>query len=95
LLLQRSGLPLPRRQTWVSLPGGRYRLDFAWPEQRVGLECDGWEHHGAKSAFVADRARLAEFGAAHWRILPVTWTACTGAPERVERWLRNALALAA
>jgi very-short-patch-repair endonuclease len=95
LLLQRSGLPLPRRQTWVSLPGGRYRLDFAWPEQRVGLECDGWEHHGAKSAFVADRARLAEFGAAHWGILPVTWTACTGAPERVERWLRNALALAA
>jgi very-short-patch-repair endonuclease len=92
LLIRRSGLPLPKRQCWVSLPGGRYRLDFAWPERRIGLECDGWEHHGAKSAFAPDRARLAEFGAARWRVLPVTWHAVTREPARVERWLRDALA---
>jgi very-short-patch-repair endonuclease len=91
LLLGCTGLPLPRRQFWVSLAGGRYRLDFAWPEQRIGLECDGWEHHGRRSAFAPDRARLAEFAAARWRILPVTWHACTREPERVERWLRTAL----
>jgi very-short-patch-repair endonuclease len=90
-LLQHTGLPLPQRQFWVSLPGGRYRLDFAWPEHRVGLECDGWEHHGARTAFDPDRARLAEFAAARWRILPVTWRACTREPERVERWLRDSL----
>jgi very-short-patch-repair endonuclease len=95
LLVQRSGLPLPRRQFWVSLPGGRYRLDFAWPEQKIGIECDGWEHHGRRSAFERDRARLAEFAAARWRILPVTWKACTSEPERVERWLRGALLRAA
>jgi very-short-patch-repair endonuclease len=95
LLLRRSGVPLPRRQFWVAVPGGRYRLDFAWPEQRVGLECDGWEHHGTRSAFVADRARLAELAAARWRILPVTWKACTRESERVERWLRSALTVAA
>jgi very-short-patch-repair endonuclease len=94
-LLQRSGLPLPQRQHWVVLAGNRYRIDFAWPEQRVGVECDGWEHHGTRSAFDPDRARLAEFAAARWRILPVTWSACTKRPERVERWLRSALALAA
>lgn len=94
MLLRRFGLPLPQRQFWVSLPGGRYRLDFAWPEQRVGLECDGWQHHGQRSAFDPDRARLAEFAAARWRILPVTWSACTRTPERVERWLRDALTLA-
>jgi very-short-patch-repair endonuclease len=91
LLLCRSGLPLPERQYWVSLPGGRYRLDFAWPEPRVGLECDGWEHHGRRSAFAPDRARLAEFAAAHWHILPVTWHAVTKEPARVERWLRDSL----
>jgi very-short-patch-repair endonuclease len=91
LLLRRSGLPLPQRQYWVSLPGGRYRLDFAWPEHRVGLECDGWEHHGTRTAFDPDRARLAEFAAARWRILPVTWHACTREPARVERWLRDSL----
>jgi very-short-patch-repair endonuclease len=93
-LIQRSGLPLPKRQFRVSLPGGRYRLDFAWPGQRVGLECDGWEHHGRRSAFDPDRARLAEFAAARWRILPVTWRAVTTEPERVERRLRAALAAA-
>ena len=74
------------------LPGGRYRLDFAWPEQQVGLECDGWEHHGTRSAFGKDRARLAELVAAGWRMLPVTWEACTREPERVVRWLETALA---
>jgi very-short-patch-repair endonuclease len=92
LLLQQSMLPLPRRQFWVVLPGGRYRLDFAWPEHRVALECDGWEHHGRRSAFAPDRARLAEFAAARWRVLPITWHACTREPQRVERWLRTALA---
>jgi very-short-patch-repair endonuclease len=91
LLLRRTGLALPRRQFWVALAGGRYRLDFAWPEQRIGLECDGSEHHGRRSAFAPDRARLAEFAAARWQILPVTWHACTREPERVERWLRTAL----
>ena len=95
LLLRRTRLPLPERQFWVSLPGGRFRLDFAWPEARVGLECDGWEHHGRRTAFAPDRARLAEFAAARWRILPVTWHACTREPDRVERWLRDALAAAA
>jgi very-short-patch-repair endonuclease len=94
LLIRRSGLPLPKRQHWVVLPGGRFRLDFAWPEHRVGLECDGWEHHGTRSAFEPDRARLAEFAAARWRVLPVTWNACTREPERVDRWLRAALASA-
>ena len=90
-LLLRSGLPLPQRQHWVSLGGRRYRLDFAWPALRVGVECDGWEHHGKRTAFAPDRARLAEFAAARWRVLPVTWHAVTKEPERVERWLRNSL----
>jgi very-short-patch-repair endonuclease len=82
---------LPQRQYRVSIAGRRYRLDFAWPELRVGLECDGWEHHGRRSAFAPDRARLAEFAAAKWRVLPVTWHAVTREPARVERWLRDAL----
>jgi very-short-patch-repair endonuclease len=95
LLVQRTGLPLPQRQHWISLAGGRYRLDFAWPEHRVGLECDGWEHHGRRSAFVRDRARLAELAAARWHVLPVTWHAVTKEPKRVERWLRSVLPAAA
>ena len=76
--------------TGSSLPGGRYRLDFAWPErQRRRSSATVGSTTAAKSAFGTDRARLAEFGAARWRVLPVTWTACTRQPERVERWLRE------
>lgn len=29
---------------------GRYRLDFAWPEELVGLEVDGWHHRAPENA---------------------------------------------
>ncbi len=95
LLLQQAGVPLPVRQHWVVVGGGRYRLDFAWPELRVGLECEGWEHHGGRAAFGKDRARYAELAAIGWRLLPVTWDACTRQPARVLRWIRAAVTRAA
>jgi very-short-patch-repair endonuclease len=92
LLLQRSGLPLPMRQHWVSTFGGRYRLDFAWPDRKLALECDGWEHHGDRVAFGKDRDRLSELVASGWRVLLVTWDASTRRPKRVVRWVEMALA---
>jgi very-short-patch-repair endonuclease len=91
-LLQRSGLPLPARQHWVTTTGGRYRLDFAWPDRKLALECDGWEHHGDRIAFGKDRDRLSELVASGWRVLIVTWDAGTRRPKRVVRWVEMALA---
>jgi hypothetical protein len=34
-LLRTSSLPAPERQC----PVGRFRLDFAWPDRRIGCEC--------------------------------------------------------
>jgi very-short-patch-repair endonuclease len=90
-----TGVPLPVRQHWVMLPGGRYRLDFAWPNLKIGLECEGHAFHGTRSAWGKDRARFAEFAAAGWRVLPVTWDACSRDPQRVARWIKAALANAA
>ena len=73
LLLQRSGVRLPARQHWVHTTGGRYRLDFAWPDRKLGLEADSWEHHGDRVAFGKDRERLSEMVALGWRVLLVTW----------------------
>lgn len=39
-IICRSGVPLPARQHWVTVEGGRYRVDFAWPELKIGLECE-------------------------------------------------------
>ncbi|HLM17868.1 MAG TPA: DUF559 domain-containing protein [Acidimicrobiia bacterium] len=92
LLLRDAPVPTPRRQSWVSTPGGRYRLDFAWPELKLALECDGWAHHGTRVAFGKDRERLSELAAMGWRVLVVTWPMATRQPQRVLRWVELALA---
>ena len=92
LLLQRSGVQLPARQHWVTTTGGRYRLDFAWPDRKLGLEADSWRHHGDRVAFGKDRERLSEMVAMGWRVLLVTWDVGTRQPTRVVRWVEMALA---
>jgi very-short-patch-repair endonuclease len=95
-IIDASGLPRPERQFWVVVAGGRYRLDFAWPDVRVALECDGYGSHGStREVFGKDRARYAELVAAGYRVLPVTWHVAHRDPHRVTRWLGRTLALAA
>jgi len=90
-LIIESGVRLPARQHWVTSTHGRYRLDFAWPDLELGLECDGYDGHGGVVQWGKDKVRLAELAAAKWRILPVTWDACTRQRKRVLRWLRSAV----
>jgi very-short-patch-repair endonuclease len=50
-------------------PVGRYRLDFALPAQKIGLEIDGLAYHGGQKEFVADRQRQRDLELEGWRIL--------------------------
>jgi very-short-patch-repair endonuclease len=83
--LRRSSLPKPTQQYQV----GRYRLDFAWPEARVALECDGRAYH---QDFDADRARWSHLAACGWRIVFVTWSEATREPRRLINNVAAALA---
>lgn len=65
-----SGLPPFIREH----PVGPYRLDFAWPERRVGVEADGRRWHSSSEAFARDRAKHNDLTASNWRILRVTWS---------------------
>jgi very-short-patch-repair endonuclease len=94
-LILRAEVPSPVRQHWLVIGGDRYRLDFAWPDAKVALECDGYAFHGGRGAWNNAEARLAEFAAVGWRVLPVTWDAAKRQPERVIRWLRTSLRCAA
>ena len=89
-LIFESGVTLPERQHWVEVPGGRYRLDFCWPHLMLGLECDSFEHHGARrDDWGKDRARYAELAVIGIRVMPVTWNVARHDPKRVLRWLRD------
>ncbi len=94
-LLKHSGVTRPVRQHWIRAGGRRHRLDFAWPDRELAIECDGYEPHGGAIAFRRDRAKLAEVGAIGWRVIPVTWHDVTRRPQWVLDRLRIALSTAA
>jgi hypothetical protein len=67
-----AGVPPPVPQHPVNVDGHRYRLDFAWPEQRVAVEVDGFGPHSTRAAFHDDRRRDLALQRAGWRVLHVT-----------------------
>lgn len=56
-LLRDAGLPVPRREFRVHVDGCRYRVDFAFPEAMVGIECDSTRWHGLAYQREADLVR--------------------------------------
>ena len=49
-----------------------HRVDFCWPELRLIVETDGYEHHGTRAAFGRDRAQDAQLTVRGWRVLRFT-----------------------
>ncbi len=72
-LLRKHGLPLPVPQYEVRTRSGTRRIDFAYVQERVAIELNGWSVHGTKAAFDADHVRTAELRALGWDVLPFTW----------------------
>ncbi len=61
---------------------GKYFIDFAWPEVRLGVEVHGaaW-HHGAR--WQADLERHNALTLAGWTLLHLAWTRIRDEPEVV------------
>lgn len=57
-------------------PTRMWRLDFAWPQKKVGVECEGgvWSggRHTTGSGFTSDCEKYNEAVLLGWRILRVT-----------------------
>ncbi len=65
----------PGRMTreYRPVPGRRFRIDFAFPTEKVGVEFDGYRHHGFSYAgFRGGAARQNILVGHHWRILRYT-----------------------
>jgi very-short-patch-repair endonuclease len=92
-MLRDSSVPEPVRQLRIDLANGRwYRVDFAWPELLVAVEAEGFEWHGSRARWKADKVRVAALERLGWRVLVVTWDDVTR--RRTETLDRIALALA-
>ena len=86
-LCRRHRLPEPATQHRIE--GKAY--DFAWPQQRVVVETDGWQAHGTAYAFQADRTETNVLQLAGWLVLRFTWEDLTRRSRRVAATVRSAL----
>ena len=68
------------------------RIDFAWPRQCVGCECDSLRWHTRVKDFQNDRVRDNRALAHRWRIYRFTWDDFTKRPDAIVAQLRQALA---
>jgi very-short-patch-repair endonuclease len=93
-VLRTAGLPVPALQ-YVVRDRGRFiaRLDFAYPEERVAIEADGYRYHDGRREFDAERARGNLIQAMGWRVLRITSKHLEEDPDRVVAWVRRALGL--
>lgn len=43
--------------------------DFAWPERKVAVFCDGWEHHNSEEAKASDKVKRDALRSDGWTVL--------------------------
>jgi very-short-patch-repair endonuclease len=87
-LLERQGSAKPIAN--ASLAG--FEVDLLWPDARLVVEFDGFEHHGDRAAFERDRERDATLAARGYLVIRVTWRQLTREPDAVVTRVTNAYA---
>jgi very-short-patch-repair endonuclease len=75
-LCRRHRLPKPE----VNILAGPFTVDFLWPERGLVVEVDGWDSHGTRSAFEADRERDTQLKLLGYDVVRFTWRQLTDDP---------------
>jgi very-short-patch-repair endonuclease len=96
VLLVEAGISRPVSQFTVRGQDGSWigRVDFAWPDLRLVLECDGFEHHASPEAFNRDRRRWNALSRAGWRLVVITWHDLVADPAYIVGLLAHHVAAA-
>ena len=76
-------LPAYEYQHTVEVDGHRYRLDFAYPEVRVGIEVDGYDKRKDMESLVRDARKTTVLVKAGWTVPHFTWPDVVHAPHTV------------
>lgn len=78
-VLVRGGLPVPVQQHPVAVGGRNRFLDYAYPDEKVGLEFDGFAEHGLiRTTFDDDRQRGNDLAVSGWLMLHFTSNSSAG-----------------
>jgi very-short-patch-repair endonuclease len=74
----------------TNYPVGGYRVDVAFPAEKVAIETDGWAFHSDQEDFQHDRVRQNNIALLGWQVLRFTWLDLTEYPQRVIAVIRSA-----
>ncbi|MGZ4200680.1 MAG: DUF559 domain-containing protein [Thermoleophilaceae bacterium] len=86
-LLREHRIPKPVRNTLAE----GYEVDNVWLEHKLIAELDGYENHGTRKAFEADRLRDANLQLAGYRVIRITWRQLTQEPAEIADLLHRCL----
>lgn len=90
-ILQSKELPEPRQQfEWPLTGRPEYRLDFAYPEQKLAIEADGYLCHSSEADWSGDQTRMNALVEDGWAFLRFT-RKDLAKPARVAEIVRNSL----
>jgi hypothetical protein len=70
LVMMDHGLPKPELQFEITdLDGRRWRADFAWPDQKLVVEYEGFDFHSSPDDLRRDRAKRNALSDMNWRVM--------------------------
>jgi very-short-patch-repair endonuclease len=91
-LARRHDIPKPliQHEVWHA---GRFiaRVDAAYPDIKLAIEVDGYQHHASPEAFQRDRTRQNRLVALGWTVLRFTWGDVVQRPAMVAATIREAV----
>lgn len=91
--LRRRSLPIAARQVPIHDSSGNLvaRVDFAYPDMKIAIECDGKKHHFGRGDWERDVERRSRLAALGWLVIHVSWDMLVNRPDELEALIRGAL----
>jgi very-short-patch-repair endonuclease len=86
-LCRRHHLPKPAVNMSIEV----MTVDFCWVEQKLVVETDGYQYHGGREAFEADRARDLQLRALGYEVMRLSYRQVFDEPESFVALLRAQL----
>lgn len=91
--LDRRSLPPAERQFVIEDQNGNFvaRVDFAYPDLKVAIECDSKKHHFGRGDWERDLERHSRLTALGWFVIHISWDMLANRPDELEALIRGAL----
>lgn len=82
-LLRRARVDLPQSQYEMNLEGRKVVVDYAYPNEKVAIELDGYRWHSSPKRLVSDRHKGNLFVLEGWKLLRFTDPDLRHEPRRI------------